>query len=154
MAGINGIVGVIVVIITVLIPVIVPMLLQFLRHWRESDALWQIGKRIDESSLLSVVVVEGAAFSKLALTGLTPVFARDCLVVRVHRSERNKAEIIWQHIGGVAQLVHAVSKLAVVAERALAFIAEVTALFGLVLVLKNPEVLLGPAEIFLRALLG
>ena len=45
-------------------------------------------------------------------------------------------------------------KLAVEAERAIAFVAEVTALFGLVLILKNPEVLLGPAKVFLRALLG
>ena len=96
MAGINGIVGVIVVVISVLIPVIVPMLLQFLRHWRESDTLWQIWKRINESSLLSVVMVEGATFSELTLTGLTPVFARDCFVVRVHSSEGSFAEILWK----------------------------------------------------------
>ena len=96
MAGISGIVGVIVVIITVLVSGIEPMLLQFLGHWRESDTFWQIGERIDKSSLLSVVVVEGAAFSELAVTVLAPVFARDCVVVRVHSSKGSFAEILWK----------------------------------------------------------
>jgi len=52
-----------------------------LRHRRESDALWEVGKRIDESSLLVVAVVEGAVLAKLALSVLGPVLTRDRLVV-------------------------------------------------------------------------
>jgi hypothetical protein len=72
---------VIVVIITVLIPRIVTVFLQFLGHWREGDTFWEIWERINESSLLIATVVEGAAFTELAVTVLTPVFARNCFVI-------------------------------------------------------------------------
>ena len=72
---------VIVVIITILISGIVTVFLQFLGHWREGDTFWEIWERINESSLLLATVVEGAAFSELAVTVLTPVFARNCFVI-------------------------------------------------------------------------
>lgn len=85
-------------IISVLIPSIEPMFLQFLRHGREGDTLRQIRERIDETSLLSVVMIEGAAFAELAITGLAPVFARDCFVVGVHGPKGGFAEILGKRL--------------------------------------------------------
>ena len=52
-----------------------------LRHGRKSDTFGEIGKRVDESSLLGVAVVEAAAVAKLAGTSVLPVLARNGLII-------------------------------------------------------------------------
>lgn len=74
-------IAVVIVVIVVLVPIIVSRFLEFLRHWWESNALWQVGKGIDEASPLIIAVIEGAAFSELAFTGLLPEFAGSRLVI-------------------------------------------------------------------------
>ena len=62
-------------VIVVLEAIIVPRFLEFLWHGWEGDALGQVRQWIDEASLLGRIMEEGAAFTKLALTGLFPVLA-------------------------------------------------------------------------------
>lgn len=69
---------------------------EFLRHWWQGDALWEVWKWVDEVSLFFVVVEERAAFTKLALTSLEVVLARHGLVVGMDSSESGFAEVVWQ----------------------------------------------------------
>ena len=67
-------------------------------HGRERDTLGQVRKRIDETSLLSLVVVERAGIAELAGAGFLPVLARNGLVVGVDRTESSLAEILGQRL--------------------------------------------------------
>ena len=96
---INGIVAVaswIVAVIIILILVIVSSFLEFFGHGWQGDTFGKIGQRIDEASLLIVVMVKRAALAELAFTGLLPELARNGLVVRMHCAQRCLAEILWK----------------------------------------------------------
>ena len=68
-------------IIVIVFVAIVPMLLDFLRHRRKSDTLWEIGQGIDKASAFIFPVVEGAAITVLAFSILLEVLAWLSLVV-------------------------------------------------------------------------
>ena len=69
-----------------------------LRHGRKSDTLGQIGKRINEASLLSLFVIERASVTELARARFFPVFARNGLIVGVDRAEGSLTEILGQRL--------------------------------------------------------
>lgn len=96
---INGIVTVargIVAVIIILILIIVPCFFKFFRHRWECNTLWKIWQWVDESSLLIGIMIEWAALTELALTGLGPELAWDRLVVGVHCTESSLAEVLWK----------------------------------------------------------
>lgn len=67
-----------------------------LGHGRQSDTLGKVGKRIDEASLLFLVVVERAALAELARARFLPILAGNGLVVGVDGSKSGFAEILGQ----------------------------------------------------------
>lgn len=50
-------------------------------HWWEGHSFWEVWKRVNQVSLLDVIVEEGAAFTEWALAFLFHVFAWLSLVV-------------------------------------------------------------------------
>lgn len=70
-----------IIIAVVAIVLLVSVVFEFFWHGWQSDSFWQVWQRINQGSLLQLVVVERATFSKLALTVLEEVSARFSLVV-------------------------------------------------------------------------
>lgn len=137
-----------------LVPVATLLEPELLRHGRQGDALRKIRQRIDELALFRLAVVEAAAVAELAdreevlrLAGIEPVLARDRLVVRVDGAERGLSEVLGQRIIGLSELLRAVSKLAVLVERAGAGLGEVAAELSLVLLLERVELALVSVEV-------
>jgi hypothetical protein len=60
------------------------VVLQFVRHGRKSNSVRQVWQRVDETTFLSLVVVEGAAIAIFALAMVEPVLAWLRLVVGMH----------------------------------------------------------------------
>lgn len=88
---------VVIPVVTLVIVVVSPsVVLQLLRHWRESHSFWEVWKRIDELSLLLLVVVEGAAITELAFSVIEEVLARHGLVVGVNGAESGLSEVLWE----------------------------------------------------------
>lgn len=69
---------------------------KLLRRRRQSDALGQVRKGIDELALLFRAVVETAGVTELAGSGLGPVLARRGLIIGVNGAERSLAEVLGQ----------------------------------------------------------
>jgi predicted nucleotidyltransferase len=130
------------------------VVLEFLWHWWQSDSIWKVWKRINESSSLFVVVEEGASFTKLALTSSVEVLARLSLVVGVYSTEGSLAEVLWEWIIALSELVWTMSELAKLLERANAVLHEMLAHLGLVLLLESIELALVSIEVIVITLLG
>lgn len=93
--------GVVVVIIGVVVVALVPIeagLLQLFWHWRKSNTLGQVGKRIDQLSPLIFIVVERASITKFAFLAFEPVLAWDGFVVGVDCAESSFSEIFWERL--------------------------------------------------------
>jgi hypothetical protein len=125
-----------------------------LGHGRQSDALGKVGERIDEASLLSRVVVEGASVTEFAGTSLLPKLAGNGLVVGVNRAESSFTEILGKRIIGLSQLSGTVSELAVLVERTREVIGVVSAQLSLILLLQSVELALVAVEVVIVALLS
>jgi len=129
---------------------------ELLRHRRKSDSLGQVRKRINEVTLLRVLVEEAAAVAKLAFPGrLTmPELAWVSLVVRVNGAERGLAETLRQRIVRLSELLRPMCELAVFIEWAFSRLREVPAELRLVLLLERVEMSLVSVEIVVVRLLG
>lgn len=88
------------VIIDVAICLLLLIVLEFFRHWRQSDTLWQIWKWVNELSLFFVIVVERAAFTKLAFTRIEEVSAWHSLVVGVDSTKGSFTKVGWKWLKG------------------------------------------------------
>ena len=86
----------IVAVIIILILIIVPSFLKLLGHWWEGHAFWKIRQWVDESSLLTVIMVEWASFTELAVTTFLEKLAWYRFVVRVNCSQSGLAEILGE----------------------------------------------------------
>lgn len=80
------------------IPLATTVVTVLLRHRWESHTFWQVGQWVDETPLLSVTVVEGAAVTVRALSPLEPVLARSGLVVGVDGTECCFTEAFWKRL--------------------------------------------------------
>lgn len=94
--------GLLLLLVLVEVVLLVLVVLELLRHGRQSHAFWQVGQRIDQISLLVVVVVERAAVAKLALSSFLPVLAWLGLVVGVHSSKSGLAKVLGKRLNKVA----------------------------------------------------
>ena len=82
----------------VVVVLLVLVVLEFLRHWRQSHSFGQVGKWINQLSLLQFVVVEGTTISELAFASLLPVLAGFSLVVGMYSSKRGLSEVLGQRL--------------------------------------------------------
>ena len=133
------------------------------RHRRKSDTFWQVGQRIDKSSLFGVSVVEAAAITELASARFLPVLAGDGLVVRVHSSQSGLAEVLRKrlkneefvtYISSLSKFFSAMSELAVLFERTASSVQEMFAELGLVLLFQRVELALVSIEVVIVTLLS
>jgi hypothetical protein len=69
-----------------------------LGHGRQRNTLRQVRKRINEASLLSLVVIERAGVTELAGTSFLPVLARNGFIVGVNRTKSSLAEIFGKRL--------------------------------------------------------
>jgi len=100
-------------------------------------------------------VIERAAVTKFAFSGLHEVFAGFGLVVGVDGAEHGLTEAGGEGVIGVSELGRAMSKLAVVHEWALSAADEVFAHLGLELLLELVELgIAASVEVFVVCLMG
>jgi hypothetical protein len=98
------------------------IVLGFLRHNRQGHSFWHVGERINQRSLFFLVVVEGAALTKLALPGFLPILAGLRLKVRMNCSKGRLAEVLGQRIVALSEFRRSMGVLAVLSELALAIL--------------------------------
>jgi len=127
---------------------------EFVWHWWQGDAVWQVWEWVNEASLLLFVVEEGAAVTKLAVASLEEVLARHGLVVGVHSSQGGFTKVVWQWVVGLSQLGWAVSELAVLLEWAGSVLEEMLAHLSLELLLHGVPGSLVTVETVVVGLLG
>ena len=95
---INGMIITLIMVVVVLVALIVSWFLEFFGHWRKGDALWEVWKRVDESSLLICLVVEGASFTELALPSFFPELAWNRLIVGMDGAKSSFTEIFRKRL--------------------------------------------------------
>lgn len=160
-------IGAVVVVLPVVIVTVVPrpsvlaivillvaIVLELVRHGRQSHALGNVGKGVDELSALLLGMVEGASVSKLALASGHPVVAGLGLVVRMDGSERTLSEVRGQGFVLLSKLLLSMSKLAVLLEGAVAAAEVMLTHFGLVLALEGKQVILAAIHVLVELVLG
>lgn len=150
----SGLILVVVLVLRVLVSLVGLVLLKLLWHWWESHALWEVWEWVNELSLLTIIMEEGAAITKLALTGLGPVLAWLCLVVGVDGTEGSLTEVLWQRIVRLSQLFWSMGELTELLERADGGLKVVLAHLGLVLLSQSVELGLVSIEVVVVRLLG
>jgi len=97
---------------------------------------------------------EGAALTELAFSGFFPILAGSRLVVRVHGTESSLAKVFGQRIIWLSQIFLAMSKLAVLGERALLLFEVMLAQLSFVFLFERIELTLVSVEIIVVRLLG
>jgi hypothetical protein len=130
------------------------IVLGFLRHNRQGHSFWHVGERINQRSLFFLVVVEGAALTKLALPGFLPILAGLRLKVRMNCSKGRLAEVLGQRIVALSEFRRSMGVLAVLSELALAILLEVPAHLSLVLLPESVELALVSIKVVVVALLS
>lgn len=86
---------------------------QLVGHWGQGHPFRDHRQRVDQVALLLQAMVKRAALLVAALAVVEPVLAGLSFVVRVHRPERRLAEARGQGLALVAELLLAVSELAI-----------------------------------------
>jgi len=129
---------------------------ELLRHRRESHTFGQVGKRVDEVTLLADIVEEAAAVTELALTRRLsmPELTRGGLVVRMDGTKGCLSEILGQRIVGLSELLRPMCELAVFIEWTFSRFSEMPAELSLILLLERVEMTLISVEIIVVRLLG
>jgi hypothetical protein len=69
-----------------------------LGHGRKSDTLGKVGEGIDEASLLTSSVVEGAGVAEFAGTTVLPVLAGNRLIVGMDGTESGFTEVLGKRL--------------------------------------------------------
>lgn len=151
---------VIIVMVIVTLSVVIAILrslrvLKFFRHRGKSYSFGQIWEWVDQSSLFYRLMIEGAAFSKLAISVFLPELAWSGLVVRVHGTKSCFAKVLWESIVWLSQVFVSVSELAILGEWTFSSLFhKMFAELSLVLLFKSIELPLVSVEVVVVRLLG
>jgi hypothetical protein len=143
-----------VVVILVIIVLSSIVVLHLLWHWRKSHTLREVWERVDELSLLLIIVVEGAAVSEFAFSTRVEVLARHGFVIRVNSTKGGLTEILRKRVIWLSELSRSMSELTVLLKRTFIIFKIMLAHLGLVLLLKSVELTLVSVEIVVVGLLG
>ena len=158
-----------IIVVVLLLVVEVFIIISWGLNWK-SNTIGQVWKWVDQLSLLSLLVVEGAAVTILAFSKVDEVLAWLGLVVGVDSTEGSLSEVLWEwliqqnqrsegswgltYVIWLSQLSGSVSELAELHEWAVSLFHEMFAHLGLIFLLELVELTLVSVEVVIVVLLG
>jgi len=142
-----------IIVVVLLLVVEVFIIISWGLNWK-SNTIGQVWKWVDQLSLLSLLVVEGAAVTILAFSKVDEVLAWLGLVVGVDSTEGSLSEVLWEWVIWLSQLSGSVSELAELHEWAVSLFHEMFAHLGLIFLLELVELTLVSVEVVIVVLLG
>jgi len=142
-----------IIVVVLLLVVEVFIIISWGLNWK-SNTIGQVWKWVDQLSLLSLLVVEGAAVTILAFSKVDEVLAWLGLVVGVDSTEGSLSEVLWEWVIWLSQLSGSMSELAELHEWAVSLFHEMFAHLGLIFLLELVELTLVSVEVVIVVLLG